>query len=115
MEYLTIQELVDKAQKEKKSIGAAVLEDQAVQMEQSEEVVFTQMNENLLVMEKAVESGMEPNLRSTSGLTGGDAYKMQQYAKKGGISGSFMTKAMARTCPYPYRFEQIVRRLCLSA
>lgn len=45
---------------------------------------------------KAVESGMDPELRSTSGLTGGDAWKMMQYAQMGGITGSFMTKAMAR-------------------
>lgn len=96
MEYLTIEELVEKAQTEKKSIGVSVLEDQAAQMEQAEEVLTAQMNENLYVMEKAVDSGMDPQLRSTSGLTGGDAFKMLQYAKKGGISGSFMTKAMAR-------------------
>ena len=35
MEYLTIQELVETAEKKKMSIGAVVLEDQAVQMEQS--------------------------------------------------------------------------------
>ena len=96
MEYLTIQELVEIAEKKKMSIGAVVLEDQAVQMEQSKEKLLSQMEENLRVMEKAVESGMDPELRSTSGLTGGDAWKMMQYAKKGGITGSFMTKAMAR-------------------
>ena len=37
MEYLTIQELVETAEKKKMSIGAVVLEDQAVQMEQSKE------------------------------------------------------------------------------
>ncbi len=96
MEYLTIQELVETAEKKKMSIGAVILEDQAVQMEQSKEKLLSQMEENLRVMEKAVESGMDPELRSTSGLTGGDAWKMMQYAKKGGITGSFMTKAMAR-------------------
>ena len=96
MEYLTIQELVETAEKKKMSIGAVVLEDQAVQMEQSKEKLLSQMEENLRVMEKAVESGMDPELRSTSGLTGGDAWKMMQYAQMGGITGSFMTKAMAR-------------------
>lgn len=96
MEYLTIQELVETAEKEGMTIGALVRKDQAAQMEQSEETLISQMDENLSVMEKAVESGMDPQLRSTSGLTGGDAWKMMQYAKKGGITGSFMTKAMAR-------------------
>ena len=96
MEYLTIQELVETAEKKKMSIGAVVLEDQAAQMEQSKEKLLSQMEENLRVMEKAVESGMDPELRSTSGLTGGDAWKMMQYAQMGGITGSFMTGAMAR-------------------
>ena len=65
-------------------------------MEQTEERLLAQMEESLQVMEKAVESGMDPRLRSTSGLTGGDAWKMMKYGKTGGITGSFMTGAMAR-------------------
>lgn len=96
MEYTTIKEMVDIAEKDGKSIGRSVLEDQAAQMEQTKEKLMEQMNENLCVMEKAVESGMDCELRSTSGLTGGDAWKMMQYARKDSISGSFMTRAMAR-------------------
>ena len=55
-----------------------MLEDQAVQMEQSEEALMAQMEKSLQVMEKAVERGMDPQLRSTSGLTGGDAWKMME-------------------------------------
>ena len=96
MEYTTIRELVETALEKGRSIGKAVLEDQAVQMEQSEEALMAQMEKSLQVMEKAVERGMDPQLRSTSGLTGGDAWKMMEYGKSGGITGSFMTKAMAR-------------------
>lgn len=53
MEYLTIQELVETAEKKKMSIGAVVLEDQAVQMEQSKEKLLSQMEENLRVMGKS--------------------------------------------------------------
>lgn len=97
MEYTTIRELVETALEKGRSIGKAVLEDQAVQMEQSEEALMAQMEKSLQVMEKAVERGMDPQLRSTSGLTGGDAWKMMEYGKSGGITGSFMTGAMART------------------
>lgn len=96
MEYTTIRELVETALEKGRSIGKAVLEDQAVQMEQSEEALMAQMEKSLQVMEKAVERGMDPQLRSTSGLTGGDAWKMMEYGKSGGITGSFMTGAMAR-------------------
>ena len=96
MEYTTIRELVETSLEKGRSIGKAVLEDQAVQMEQSEEALMAQMEKSLQVMEKAVERGMDPQLRSTSGLTGGDAWKMMEYGKSGGITGSFMTGAMAR-------------------
>ena len=43
MEYTTIRELVETALKKGRSIGKAVLEDQAVQMEQSEEALMAQM------------------------------------------------------------------------
>lgn len=96
MEYTTINELVETAKENGISVGEAVLKDQAAQMEQTEERLLAQMEESLQVMEKAVESGMDPRLRSTSGLTGGDAWKMMKYGKTGGITGSFMTGAMAR-------------------
>ena len=96
MEYTTIRELVETALEKGRSIGKVVLEDQAVQMEQTEGALTTQMEESLQVMEKAVESGMDPQLRSTSGLTGGDAWKMMEYGKNGSITGCFMTGAMAR-------------------
>ena len=96
MEYTTINELVETAKENGISVGEAVLKDQAAQMEQTEEHLLAQMEESLQVMEKAVESGMDPGLRSTSGLTGGDAWKMMKYGKTGGITGSFMTGAMAR-------------------
>ena len=96
MEYTTIYELVETAKENGISVGEAVLKDQAAQMEQTEEHLLAQMEESLQVMEKAVESGMDPGLRSTSGLTGGDAWKMMKYGKTGGITGSFMTGAMAR-------------------
>ena len=35
-------------------------------------------------------------LRSTSGLTGGDAAKIGPYAEQGGITGAFLNRAMAR-------------------
>ena len=96
MEYTTINELVETAKENGISVGEAVLKDQAAQMEQTEEHLLAQMEESLQVMEKAVESGMDPGLRSTSGLTGGDAWKMMKYGKTGGMTGSFMTGAMAR-------------------
>ena len=54
------------------------------------------MADSLVVMRDAVRAGMDPELRSTSGLTGGDAAKMVRYAEQGGITGAFLNRAMAR-------------------
>lgn len=96
LEYNSIKELVEAAEKAQDSLGAVIMSDQAEQMEIPEYEVYKRMSESLQVMEESVKSGIDKDLKSTSGLTGGDAYRMMQYAEKGGITGEFMTKAMAR-------------------
>lgn len=96
MDYKTIEELVQAAEEAQSDIGSVILHDQSVSMEIPEEELFQRMDGNLKVMEESVKAGTDPNLRSTSGLTGGDAWRMQEYAGNGGISGSFMTGAMGR-------------------
>ena len=96
--YDSIQKLVEAAEKQNKSISEVCLEDQAESMGLTKEEVFKQMEEAFDVMVDSVKTGMDENLRSTSGLTGGEGFKMLRYAnqKDGGISGTFMSRAMAR-------------------
>lgn len=48
-------------------------------------------------MAECIEPGCSPDLRSTSGLTGGDAYKMRQATKEGkNLTGSLMGSALYR-------------------
>jgi L-serine dehydratase len=82
--------------KAKTTISELVLKDQANQMEVTEEELYERMKKNLQVMIAAVREGKNPNLRSTSGLTGGDAAKMEAYANTGGMTGGFLNHAMAR-------------------
>lgn len=77
-------------------ISKVVLEEQARSMEASPEELFRRMQKNLEVMRQSVRAGMDPALRSTSGLSGGDAAKMQTYAATGGITGCFLNGAVAR-------------------
>ena len=95
MDYESIEELVSAAEAEGRSIGELVLDDQARELEQPRELVWQRMDDSLAVMEASVRHGKDKNIRSTSGLTGGDAWKMEQYASTGGLSGEFMTKAIA--------------------
>lgn len=96
MNYHSIQELIDAAEKENTSISEIVIRDQMEELECSRQVLFQRMENRFSVMEDSVKAGMAPDLRSTSGLTGGDASKIAKYARKGGICGPFFNHAVAR-------------------
>lgn len=96
LDYDSIAAICDAAEQKQISISALVLSDQAEQMELSEEELYNRMKDSLHVMQEAVREGKNPKLRSTSGLTGGDAAKVEAYADAGGITGTFLNHAMAR-------------------
>lgn len=96
LEYHSISALVQAAQDSDSTISALVLADQAAQAEAAPEDLYRRMQDNLHVMQEAVQAGAGPDIKSTSGLTGGDAYKMQQYAQGGGLCGPFFTGALTR-------------------
>lgn len=96
LDYDSIAAICDAAEQKQISISALVLSDQAEQMELSEEELYNRMKDSLHVMQEAVREGKNPKLHSTSGLTGGDAAKVEAYADTGGITGTFLNHAMAR-------------------
>ena len=95
-EYKSISELVNAASSAGSTISEVVLADQAEQLCISPDALFERMDARLSVMEDSVKAGMNPALRSTSGLTGGDASRMWDHAASGGICGGFTNRAMAR-------------------
>ncbi|MBS5151046.1 MAG: L-serine ammonia-lyase, iron-sulfur-dependent, subunit alpha [Butyricicoccus pullicaecorum] len=96
LDYNSIAELIQAAEKENITISELVVRDQAEQTETPREKLIAHMRDNLHVMQQAVAEGTAQDLKSTSGLTGGDAYKMQQYSKTGGLCGSFFGNALTR-------------------
>ena len=97
LKYESIQELVEEAEKRNVRISQLVLEDQAISMEKSELEIYEKMEMSFQIMRESVQAGMDKEQKSTSGLTGGEGFLMNQYAmNNGGLSGSFMTKAIAR-------------------
>lgn len=61
------------------------------------DALIARMKKNLQVMKKSSEEGMNKEVISVSGLIGGDAIKLANYAKNGkSLTGEFMIKAMAR-------------------
>ena len=96
LEYKSIEELCRAAHAKNCKLSELVLDDQAESMELPREELYRRMEERFAVMESAVKAGMNPELRSTSNLTGGDAAKMWVYASSGGVCGGFVNRAMAR-------------------
>lgn len=95
--YDSIQELVDKAKKKGKLISELVLEDQALQMEQSQEELFELMRASLQVMAEAAAKGLTAVSKSASGLSGGDANKMRQAVDAGrSLSGKVLSETLAK-------------------
>lgn len=95
-EYKSISELVNAASSAGRTISEVVLADQAEQLCISPDALYERMDARLSVMEDSVKAGMNSALRSTSGLTGGDASRMWDHAASGGICGGFTNRAMAR-------------------
>ena len=96
IEYHSIAELVKLAEEKKCRISDVVLEDQAAAMEKTAEELSAMMKNNLDVMKNAAEKGKEEGIRSHSGLSGGDGFRMASHAEGEPLSGPFCAKALAR-------------------
>lgn len=83
LNYESISELWKTAEAQHVPVSALVLEDQAAQLEQPQEALIRQMEQNLTVMLEAIENGSKADVKSTSGLTGGDAYKLKRTIDEG--------------------------------
>ena len=97
LKYDSVAELVSEAEKRGLKLSELVLKTQAQIAEKTEAEMFAQMARSLEVMKESVQEGMSKDKRSASGLTGGDAYKMNEALLGGNtIAGPFFGKAMVK-------------------
>lgn len=90
-------ELIDICERENLTIWEYTLREEAEKCGLSQEQVFEKMRKSLHVMENSANYGLTHDVKSVSGLIGGDAIKLNNYAENGStLTGSFMVKAMAR-------------------
>lgn len=90
-------ELIDACKEKSMSIWEYTIEDEVNETGLSKEEVFEKMRKNLKVMQASAEYGLKNDIRSVSGLIGGDAFKLDKHLEKGNtLTGKFMVKAMAR-------------------
>ena len=97
LKYDSVAELVVEAEKRGLKLSELVLKTQAQIAEKTEAEMFAQMARSLEVMKESVQEGMSKDKRSASGLTGGDAYKMNEALLGGNtIAGPFFGRAMVK-------------------
>lgn len=95
MKYDSLRDLVQRANEANIKICDLVIRDEMEEMGYTYDEVYERMQYSLQVMKESVISGMDREVRSTSGLTGGDAYKMSQRMGHG-IVGDTFTKAITK-------------------
>jgi len=94
--FRTVAELVEQANKHKKKISEIMIEQEIDITGRSREEILARMEQNLSVMEKAVERGLG-GVQSHSGLTGGDAVLVQKYLEKGQfLAGDIILDAVSK-------------------
>lgn len=94
--FRNVQELVSLATEKNIPISEVMILQEMEVKERTRNEVFEQMEKNLSVMEQAVERGID-GVKSHSGLTGGDARKLQAYMKNGKtLSGHTVLDAVSK-------------------
>ena len=97
LKYDSVAELVREAEKRGLKLSELVLKSQAAIAEKTEEEMFKVMERSLQVMKESVQDGLDKEKRSASGLTGGDAFKMNEVLKAGRtMTGPFFGNAMMK-------------------
>lgn len=95
--YKSIEELVNTANEKGTTISQITLMEQSLSMECDPETILDRMSFQFEVMKSAVDNGLNPDIRSTSGLTGGDAYRlMVARDQEKTLCGSFFSGALMR-------------------
>lgn len=97
LNYKSIAQLVEAAEAAGQNISDLVLCQQAGELGLPAEQVYQQMAERYHVMAESVQAGIHSGLKSTSGLTGGDAYRIWQARQNGPtLCGSILSGAITR-------------------
>ena len=96
IKYTRLQEIIDLANEKNCRISDIVIADQANALEMNETEVKSMMYQNHELMMASISSGMNSDKKSFSGLSGGDAKKMNQYrTAKETLTGKVVSESLA--------------------
>ncbi|RAS87820.1 L-serine ammonia-lyase, iron-sulfur-dependent, subunit alpha [Priestia endophytica] len=95
MKIQSMAELVQACESEGKTIGEMMMTMEVKKSGKDEETIIGMMEERLIKMKDAVDIGIKDNSTAPSGLSGGDAVKMDGYINQGkALSGQYISNAM---------------------
>lgn len=99
LSYSTAEELLANCSREKISIGELALRREIEMSGRSREEIFSKMKSHFQTMRASIRRGLEIREESPSGLSGGDAAKVLEYAKSGdALLGETLTRLVAYSC-----------------
>ena len=98
--YESVEELVSAAHTSGRKISEIVLAEQAQALESGETAVYANMEKSFEVMKESVLNGMDKALRSPSGLSGGNAFRLKLAVDSGAnhfghLLGNALSMALA--------------------
>lgn len=94
--FRNVAELVELAEKNQVKIAEIMIRQEIEVSGRTREDIIAQMDNNLSVMERAVERGLN-GVKSHSGLTGGDAVLLQKYIDSGkSLAGNLLLDAVSK-------------------
>jgi L-serine dehydratase len=95
--FRNVAELIELAESKNMLISEVMIQQEVSVKGRAKEAIMDQMSRNLEVMEKAVERGITEEVKSHSGLTGGDAVLLQKYIKSGkSLAGDLLMDAVSK-------------------
>ncbi|MEH7502743.1 L-serine ammonia-lyase, iron-sulfur-dependent, subunit alpha [Neobacillus drentensis] len=96
MNIQSMKELVEACEREQKTIGEIMLMMEIEKSGRDQETIISMMEERLIKMKEAVDSGIKDASTAPSGISGGDAVKMYDYVHQGkSLSGNYVSNAMS--------------------
>lgn len=91
-----MKELIEACEREQKTIGEIMLMMETEKSGRDQETIISMMEERLIKMKEAVDSGIKDASTAPSGISGGDAVKMYDYVQQGkSLSGNYVSNAMS--------------------
>jgi L-serine dehydratase len=95
MKIQSMADLVQACESEEKTIGEMMLMMEAKKTGKGKETIISMMEERLIKMKEPIDDGIKDDSTAPSGLSGGDAVRMNGYMNQGKpLSGQYISHAM---------------------